>query len=93
MKTGKILKLLRQARGVSQSDLAKSLNISREYLSAIENDKKQAGFSLLNTISNYYNIPLPLLLIEEVKEHKAIYQEMNSILGKLLVLDLKLKDS
>lgn len=75
MKIGSIIKAERKKRGLSQSQLAARCSITVTYLSLIENDKKEPTVSLLRTIAENLNLPLPILLFmslddEDIPESK-----------------------
>lgn len=62
MKIGNIIKTERKKRGWSQKQLAGRCSITVTYLSLIENDKKEPTVSLLRTLAENLNFPLPILL-------------------------------
>ena len=62
MKIGSIIKAERKKRGLSQNQLAARCSITVTYLSLIENDKKEPTVSLLRTIAENLNLPLPILI-------------------------------
>ncbi len=75
MKIGSIIKAERKKRGLSQNQLAARCSITVTYLSLIENDKKEPTVSLLRTIAENLNLPLPILLFmslddEDIPESK-----------------------
>lgn len=90
MKHGRIIKLLRTAEGLSQISLAAKLDVSRTYLSQVENNRKQPSLLFLKEISKTFNVPLALLLIDENDSDSAIFMELNRILSDLLTTKLRL---
>lgn len=75
MKNGSIIKAERKKRGLSQNQLAARCSITVTYLSLIENDKKEPTVSLLRTIAENLNLPLPILIFmslddEDIPESK-----------------------
>lgn len=64
VKFAKILKLVRNGRNISQDELADSLGVTKSYISYIENNKKTPGIKFLQSFSDFFDIPLPLLLWE-----------------------------
>lgn len=75
MKIGSIIKTERKKKGLIQNQLATQCNITTTYLSLIENDKKEPTISLLRTIAENLNLPLPILLFmsldnEDIPESK-----------------------
>ena len=54
---GEAIRRIRRERGLSQKDMAKALNVSPAYLSALENGKRgQPGFDFLQRVAGYLNI-------------------------------------
>lgn len=54
---GEAIRRIRQERGIRQKDMAKALNVSAAYLSALENGKRgQPGFDFLQRVAGYLNI-------------------------------------
>jgi transcriptional regulator with XRE-family HTH domain len=62
MNIGSTLKLLRVASDLKQSSLAKDLNITANYLSLVENGKKEPSLTFLKKFSQRLNIPLGYFL-------------------------------
>ena len=88
MTTGLIIKLLRTADSLSQTELARRLGVTRAYLSQVENSKKQPGLLLLRDVSRVFQIPMALLVVDEGEG--AGFKEMREILGSLLSARLSL---
>ena len=57
------IKELRASIAISQSDLAKSLNVSRQTINSIENGKFDPSLTLALKLIKYFNKPLDLSLI------------------------------
>ena len=54
---GEAVRRIRRARGITQKEMAKALNVSPAYLSALENGKKgRPGFDFLQRVAGYLNI-------------------------------------
>lgn len=64
MGIGKTIKFLRMTKDLKQSDLADQLNVSTNYISLIENDKREPSLSFLNSLSDVLNIPVGLLFLD-----------------------------
>lgn len=58
MQLGKTIKLLRIKAGIKQKDLAKKLQISSNYLSLVENDKREPSISLIERIAKALDVPI-----------------------------------
>ena len=61
-KMGKRLAELRANRNETQEVVAEAINISTEYLSKIENDKKVPSIEVIMLLKEYYNTSLDYLL-------------------------------
>jgi transcriptional regulator with XRE-family HTH domain len=64
---GKAIRTLRTAKGLSQKELARRAEITPSFLSQVENDQKQASFTLLSRISAAMNV-VPEVIIWESLE-------------------------
>jgi transcriptional regulator with XRE-family HTH domain len=64
MSVGRTIKNLRNAAGLKQKDLADRLDISPNYLSLVENDKREPSVSFLRTLAREIGIPLGLLFLD-----------------------------
>lgn len=54
---GEAIRKIRRERGISQKDMARALNVSAAYLSALENGKRgRPGFDFLQRVAGYFNI-------------------------------------
>ncbi len=58
-----ILKVLRLASRMKQSELASRAGISQNYLSMIENGRRQPSREVLERLSDALNVPLPFLVM------------------------------
>ena len=56
------LKLVRKERNLNQLKVALDLNISREALSHYENGKREPSLSMLNKMSEYFNVSIDYLI-------------------------------
>jgi DNA-binding XRE family transcriptional regulator len=76
MHPGRIIKLLRTVEDIAQFDLAQRLNVSRPYLSQVENGKKEPGLVFLRNAARVLNVPVALLLMDEAASEAEITYEM-----------------
>lgn len=60
---GDILRIFRAKNNISQGELAKSLNISTNFLSQLENNKKNVSLSKINDIAEYLGVSKDLLIL------------------------------
>lgn len=56
------LKAIRKERNLNQLKVALDLNISREALSHYENGKREPSLSMLNKMSEYFNVSIDYLI-------------------------------
>ncbi len=70
---GKKIQKTRKAKGIRQAELADRLDISYQYMSMIENGRRQVSLPLLVQIANELSVPTDYLLadfLEAVQEKK-----------------------
>lgn len=70
MTLGEKLKKSRHIKGISQSEVAKYLNISRQSISKWENDTSSPDINNLTLLSSLYEISIDDLLKEKKKLKK-----------------------
>lgn len=61
--TGKRIKAIREAKGMTQMKFAEKLNISRSYMNKIEKGTKTASIDLLIEIAVYGGVTLDYLVL------------------------------
>jgi len=64
MNIGNNLKLLRTQKQISQKELARTLGITHNYLSMVENNAKKPSLSLLEKISQILDVPMAMFFGE-----------------------------
>lgn len=79
MTTGKNVKLLRIAAGLKQKELAERLGVSSNYLSMVENDKREPSMSLLKDLSRELHVPLGLLFLDVEESTRRISADERAI--------------
>src|SRR5690349_8943713 len=80
---GKTIKFLRSAKGLKQSDLAKKVKVSTNYISLIENDKREPSLSFLRELASVLDIPVSLLFLELDMSKKEINPQERDLLMKM----------
>lgn len=86
MKIGKTLKLIRILKGLKQKELADKLGISPNYLSSVENDKREPSLSFIKLASKELDVPLSFLFLDNIdeasmpEEQRTVYQKLKSLL-------------
>lgn len=74
MFSGNRLKSLRETKGISQKELAESLNVSDVMVSMYEQDKKKPSLDTIAKMSDYFNVTVDYLLgLEETTEGLSVY--------------------
>ncbi len=56
------LKAIRMYHGITQTQLASDLNISKSYLSEIESGKKTVSYNFLEDFASYFDMPTSTLV-------------------------------
>lgn len=64
------LRELRKARGYSQQDIARELNISRQAISKWENGKSYPDLDNLILLSTFYDVPLDHFFVAKLEKTK-----------------------
>lgn len=72
MSIGERIKNLRKERKLTQVELAKKSNISRSYLTDIENNRYNPSVETLKAIANSLEVTLSDILSDEVKENSCL---------------------
>lgn len=72
MSIGERIKNLRKERKLTQVELAKKSNISRSYLTDIENNRYNPSVETLKAIANSLEVTLSDILSDEVKENSGL---------------------
>ena len=67
---GKSLKQLREERGVSQEQLSKMLNCSKQYISDVERGRFGLSLKKVLLISEAYDVPCDVLLYGDPERYK-----------------------
>ena len=89
MSIGTAIKLCRDRKNLTLSELSKKSGLSISYISLLENNKRDPNLSKVEQISKALNIPLSILLFlsEDKKEIESLNPELAE---KLSLLTLKL---
>lgn len=64
------IKKIRKERGIKQLQLAEDLQVTRQTLTAIENNKYNPSLELALKIVKYFNLPIQEIFILEEEEKK-----------------------
>ncbi len=90
MHKGQIIKLLRIKKGFNQIDFAQKTGITPNYLSLVENGKRDPAIEYLKTAAEALEIPVSLLLFEKAdtakfkdKKSKALAKQIDEKLDEI----------
>lgn len=86
------LKIAREKEGLSQSDMANLLNISRQGYNHYETGKRIPTLEMLNRISKILHVTTDYLLDDEQSEQWQDSEEMNAVKSNFPVLFSNLLD-
>ena len=87
MNIGQVIKGFRKQKGIKQGEFAELCQVSQTYLSLIENNQKEPNLSLLKTIAEQLEIPLPILFFLSLDENDVPEQKKD--IFKILEPSLK----
>lgn len=80
---GKTIKLLRIAKGLKQLEMAEKLQVSANYISLVENDKREPSLSFMKDLSIVLDIPIGLLFLELDMSKKEVSPQERDLLMKM----------
>ncbi|NMC49227.1 MAG: helix-turn-helix transcriptional regulator [Desulfovibrio sp.] len=91
---GKLLKLIRVHRSIPQGEMANLLGVSQNFLSQVENEKKQPSLTTLVNFAQRLSISKDILFIagcevppELSDKDKVIFSDMQKSALQILLLD------
>lgn len=85
---GDILKRTRAIYGYKASEMSEMLQISKSYLSEIENNKKQPSLDILKKYSEIYGIKLSSLILLSEKYDESNEGKRNDIFIRNMMVHL-----
>jgi transcriptional regulator with XRE-family HTH domain len=83
MSVGRAAKFARVAAGIKQKDLADRLDVSPNYLSLVENDKREPSISFLRNLAGELAIPLGLLFLNADSDLSEVSPEERALLLRI----------
>ena len=83
MSVGRAAKFARVAAGIKQKDLADRLDVSPNYLSLIENNKREPSISFLRNLAGELAIPLGLLFLNVDSDLSEVSPEERALLLRI----------
>lgn len=72
---GKAIRVMRAHRGMSQKDLAARADITPEFLSLVEGDRRGASLTVIGRIAEALSVPTEVLIWEAVELPDDLSQE------------------
>lgn len=80
MTLGNAIKVVRTAAGIKQQALAKKLQISANYLSLVENGKREPSISFLKRLADALGVPVGIFFLwQEINPAKAEEPGLNRL--------------
>lgn len=83
MGIGKTIKLLRINAGFKQKDLAVKVGVSQNYLSLVENDKRQPSLSFLRSVAEGLRVPSNYLILEILAESLLLEEKELEVISNV----------
>jgi len=83
MSVGRVAKFARVAAGIKQKDLADRLDVSPNYLSLVENNKREPSISFLRNLAGELAIPLGLLFLNADSDLSEVSPEERALLLRI----------
>lgn len=92
MKLGRAIKMCREQKGITRTELAEKATLSTSYISLLENNKRDPNLSKVGHIADALGIPMTVLLF--LATDKSEFESINPELAeKLSLLTLKLMEN
>ena len=83
MSVGRAVKFARIAAGLKQKELADRLDVSPNYLSLVENDKREPSLTFLRNLASELEIPLGLLFLNPDGDLSEVSPEERALLLRI----------
>ena len=80
---GKTIKFLRMAKGLTQSDVSQKLGVTANYISLVENSKREPSLSFLKEMANVLDVPVGLFFLDSDMSRKDISQQERALLMRI----------
>jgi transcriptional regulator with XRE-family HTH domain len=91
MGVGQTIRYLRQSAGLKQSELADRLEVSANYISLVENDRREPSLPFLRRLSEDLGVPLGLLFLGEGWDDSSVSPEEKAVLTRIKGLILEIE--
>jgi len=85
---GNAIKLIRTARNITQRQIAKQLDVSANYLSLIESDRRDPSLAFLNRLAGALKVPVAMLFVFQGEPIPGVpSSDLNKLRDMLLKID------
>jgi transcriptional regulator with XRE-family HTH domain len=91
MEIGTTIKILRTKAGLQQKALAGRTGFSQNYLSLVENNKREPSISFIRSVASALNVPIEFFLWNEFQPPNSIPNEEKAIVDEIRKLFLELQ--
>lgn len=91
MEIGKTIKVLRVAAGLKQTELARRVGVTPNYLSLVENERREPSLSFLRSVSEELDVPVGLLFLSVDTGKTAMSKEKQALLKRIRELILEIE--
>jgi transcriptional regulator with XRE-family HTH domain len=88
---GKTIKFLRMAKGLTQADVAEELHATPNYISLVENDKREPSLSFLKDLAKILDVPVGLFFLDSDMSRKDITPQERALLMRIRDLMLQIE--
>ena len=72
MSTGDIIKALREKHNLTQTELAKYLEVSPSIIGMYEQGRRRPSFEMLEAIADYFNVSLDYLMCKDKNKRPSV---------------------
>jgi transcriptional regulator with XRE-family HTH domain len=83
MGVGSTIKFLRMSAGLRQADLAERLGVSSNYISLVENDRRDPSLSFLRDLSDELGVPLGVLFLNTAADYDDLSDREKLLLTQI----------
>ncbi len=88
---GKSIRIIREIAGIRQGELAKRIDVSSNYISLIENEKRKPSLKFLEKVATELNVPVAAFFWEDIdtnevhsEDQKKASEKVNSLFWDLI---------
>ncbi|CAG7651541.1 HTH-type transcriptional regulator SutR [Paenibacillus solanacearum] len=74
MQIGTTIRAIRQRRGITLGQLCEGTGLSQGFMSQVENNKTSPSLATLETIADYFNVPIAYLLLKQEERMSVVRQ-------------------